>query len=874
MFLPHIKVNQSAEVVAVVTSAEPVAIAPAPVASPPAIEPEPAEPLPVPPAVFLADYPEPLDGTFYTPDGCQSFKYSGKPYGAERVGNCQACHVARKGPYWIESTSKRFDDPETGKNWLHMGMRFLCMRCAVLSQQGLNATEPERLETVPPAGFSEETTEPAEVVDAMAQGEPGTAVPAELIHNVDSDDSFDDFESRESAVIAFGKTLEATRTATIQGTTFSIRGVDGVFVIDVTTDNGTQTITRGTYGFQLDSFDRTAAYAVQKARSAFVCEPETMPNGCQMERRFHKRRECWVFVVTLPEPLSGSRFNTQETRAKRLGGWYGREYKPEFQRGGFMFLERRAADRFANDFTPSSKVATMRRSGAAEPVAEPVTPSEDFSESSDSKRSFSINRLNRQTNEMEPHTFAVGESVQVFLRHTVNGPEFEHGQIRSVRHADDCVTLFYRRDDGTRYASGPVQFGRIYKADYAKTQSIPSEDFSDVPTFGDRVQTPDGVSGIMQGSGGIGSDRVGVADESGKLRAWANRSELTKAPAVPRATLDRVASIQRETVSAKLDSLAAGMQATIDEKLRPMSQNWTHKRAGEYAHRVHEGENLQRCQEALRTLADHWRAGTVPEILQSIRTKSAVLPLVSEYRQGREFTPRHGADIFHKNTMEAVTLRDLVAQSKSPDAVAQAQALAKRKAIEAAENKLRTANVPGFFPTPPALCQQMIQAADLPDTPSEDFSILEPSAGIGSIIDAILETVPAMADHIEAFEIAYSPSEVLNAKGYQHVRGDFLQHCQTGEYDRILMNPPFENNADIDHVQHAYKWLKPGGRLVAIISEGSFNASASRQKVAAFQYWLNDIGAESTPIRDAFKDATAFRNTGVAVRLVVIDKPE
>jgi predicted RNA methylase len=234
-----------------------------------------------------------------------------------------------------------------------------------------------------------------------------------------------------------------------------------------------------------------------------------------------------------------------------------------------------------------------------------------------------------------------------------------------------------------------------------------------------------------------------------------------------------------------------------------------------------------------------------------------------------------GNEIFHHNVPIARELRDLVAQSKSPDAVAQAQALAKRKAIEAAENKLRTANVPGFFPTPPALCQQMIEAADLPDTPSEDFSILEPSAGIGSLIDAILIAVPEMAGRIDAFEVAYSCSEVLIAKEHNHARGDFLWAVpQADTYDRILMNPPFENNADIEHVQHAYKWLKPGGRLVAIMSEGSFNASASRQKVAAFQYWLNDIGAESTPIRDAFKDATAFRNTGVAVRLVVIDKPE
>jgi len=34
------------------------------------------------------------------------------------------------------------------------------------------------------------------------------------------------------------------------------------------------------------------------------------------------------------------------------------------------------------------------------------------------------------------------------------------------------------------------------------------------------------------------------------------------------------------------------------------------------------------------------------------------------------------------------------------------------------------------------------------------------------------------------------------------------------------MNPPFENGADIKHIQHAMKMLKPGGRLVAICANG------------------------------------------------------
>jgi 16S rRNA G1207 methylase RsmC len=53
--------------------------------------------------------------------------------------------------------------------------------------------------------------------------------------------------------------------------------------------------------------------------------------------------------------------------------------------------------------------------------------------------------------------------------------------------------------------------------------------------------------------------------------------------------------------------------------------------------------------------------------------------------------------------------------------------------------------------------------------------------------------------------------------------GDFLEKIPGLElemFDRILMNPPFDHGSDIVHIQHARKFLKPGGRLVAICAGG------------------------------------------------------
>jgi hypothetical protein len=50
---------------------------------------------------------------------------------------------------------------------------------------------------------------------------------------------------------------------------------------------------------------------------------------------------------------------------------------------------------------------------------------------------------------------------------------------------------------------------------------------------------------------------------------------------------------------------------------------------------------------------------------------------------------------------------------------------------------------------------------------------------------------------------------------------DFLQCIgDLGQFVRILMNPPFANGRDIEHIRHAATMLKPCGRLVAICANG------------------------------------------------------
>ena len=168
-----------------------------------------------------------------------------------------------------------------------------------------------------------------------------------------------------------------------------------------------------------------------------------------------------------------------------------------------------------------------------------------------------------------------------------------------------------------------------------------------------------------------------------------------------------------------------------------------------------------------------------------------------------------------------------------------------------------------FFPTPASTVDEMIEAAGI----QEGMSVLEPSAGMGHIAERIRE---AGADP-DVVELSNERKELLEAKGFNVVGRDFMEVAE-GQYDRILMNPPFGGRRDAEHVQHAYDLLKPGGRLVAIMGEGVF--FGSDKKAQAFRDWLAERnGTDEKLDAGTFLDPTLPVNTGVSARMVVIDKP-
>lgn len=162
-----------------------------------------------------------------------------------------------------------------------------------------------------------------------------------------------------------------------------------------------------------------------------------------------------------------------------------------------------------------------------------------------------------------------------------------------------------------------------------------------------------------------------------------------------------------------------------------------------------------------------------------------------------------------------------------------------------------------FFGTPQALAREVVEEAGI----EAGMVVAETSAGRGAIAAEMAKIVGAQSVH--AYELLPDHIKVLRDMGFQVHEGDFLASPAQPRYDRIVLNPPFGNQADMRHVEHALRMLKPTGRLVAIVSP-SYEFRTS--KVADSFRALMEAAGEK--VRDV--PAGTFRESGTDVRTVIL----
>jgi len=120
-----------------------------------------------------------------------------------------------------------------------------------------------------------------------------------------------------------------------------------------------------------------------------------------------------------------------------------------------------------------------------------------------------------------------------------------------------------------------------------------------------------------------------------------------------------------------------------------------------------------------------------------------------------------------------------------------------------------------FYRTPEAAADELVSRA----CPQDGARILEPSCGDGAILDALRRYATKNRLSLRATGVEYDAAraEATRAKGYGVMQANFLQVQPDPVFDFVLMNPPFYGKHYQKHVEHARKFLKPGGVLYAIL---------------------------------------------------------
>jgi len=281
--------------------------------------------------------------------------------------------------------------------------------------------------------------------------------------------------------------------------------------------------------------------------------------------------------------------------------------------------------------------------------------------------------------------------------------------------------------------------------------------------------------------------------------------------------------------------------AKHDSANRMLAQPPTRKRLQDADSMRHEATRLERIQRTLRRLAEMHENGTITPELASLTSKGAI--------ESALFNATSGSAIH--------------ALYKEADCV---EATADRVLRLTREAMLM--RIPGFFPTPPAVAEKLIEFAQL----GCSTCVFEPSAGTGSLIDPTLKRHPRAK--ISYCEINCFLLDVLRMK-YEgmaniHFAGRDFEELDPqyfkDRFDGIILNPPFERGQDIDHVLRAHRLLAPKGILAAIVSEGAF--CRGDKKATSFREFIERMGATVVKL-----GADSFSSSGTAVQCRLIRIP-
>lgn len=178
-------------------------------------------------------------------------------------------------------------------------------------------------------------------------------------------------------------------------------------------------------------------------------------------------------------------------------------------------------------------------------------------------------------------------------------------------------------------------------------------------------------------------------------------------------------------------------------------------------------------------------------------------------------------------------------------------------------SKNKAAEGVDYFATPEPIGYKMVEWAGLKD----GDRVLEPSAGHGAISRFFS---PNTDNTIIEPSSRLAPQAQMNTDNAKLINGYFEDLHIGNKYDAVTMNPPFGTGGKtaVEHVAKAFKHLRNGGRVIAIIPRG---AMADKR----FDVWYeSDDAKDAHMVGEVLLPGVTFERAGtkVATRIVIIDK--
>lgn len=181
-------------------------------------------------------------------------------------------------------------------------------------------------------------------------------------------------------------------------------------------------------------------------------------------------------------------------------------------------------------------------------------------------------------------------------------------------------------------------------------------------------------------------------------------------------------------------------------------------------------------------------------------------------------------------------------------------------------------DIKDFYPTPQRLIEKMLDKVEF----EKIRTVLEPSAGKGNIIDAVISKTKSISRgfyrerkcDIDCIEINPDLQMILKGKNLRVVHNDFLTFQTYKKYSLIVMNPPFSEGDK--HLLKAIEMQQQGGQIVCLLNSETIKNPFSNTRKDLVRK-LDEYNAEIEYIQDAFKDAE--NKTGVEIALIYINIP-